>query len=230
MAEPQINRLFRLTAMETSKLITGPLCGTRWIPLTKGQRRGKRFHVKRSWALTMPKAHYGDVVMGTVASQITSLTIVYSTVYSGADQRKHQSSASLAFVPGIHRGPVNSPHKWPVTRKMFPFDDVIMLCTRGLTLIKGNNHMCVVIFIMSRERDIVTKPIAECRPYDVFVQHVIKIKLQTWWRSDKNQIQVQVPIQNAIIMKYNNKLNTKYDTEMIFLQYIINTHMSLFCL
>ena len=61
-----------------------------------------------------------------MASQIASLTIVYSTVYSGADQRKHQSSASLAFVRGIHRGPVNSPHKWPVTRKMFPFDDVIM--------------------------------------------------------------------------------------------------------
>ena len=54
------------------------------------------------------------------------LTIVYSTIYSGADQSKHQSSASLAFVWGIHRGPVNSPHKWPVTRKMFPFDDVIM--------------------------------------------------------------------------------------------------------
>ena len=60
------------------------------------------------------------------ASQITSLTIVYSTVYSGPDQTKHQSSASLAFVRGIHRGPVNSPHKWPVTWKMFSFDDVIM--------------------------------------------------------------------------------------------------------
>ena len=56
----------------------------------------------------------------------TGLTIVYSTLYSGADQRKHQSSASLAFVRGIHRSPVNSPHKGPVTRKMFPFDDVIM--------------------------------------------------------------------------------------------------------
>ena len=55
--------------------------------------------------------------MGTIASQITSLTIVYSIVYSDADQRKHQSSASLAFVRWIHRGPVNSPHKWPVTRK-----------------------------------------------------------------------------------------------------------------
>ena len=61
-----------------------------------------------------------------MASQITSLTIVYSTVYSGADQRKHQSSASLSFVRGIHRWPVNSPHKGPVTWKMFPFNDVIM--------------------------------------------------------------------------------------------------------
>ena len=64
--------------------------------------------------------------MGAMASQITSLTFVYSTDYSGADQRKHQSSASLAFVQGIHRLPVNSPHKWPVTREMIPFDDVIM--------------------------------------------------------------------------------------------------------
>ena len=55
------------------------------------------------------------------------LTIVYSTVYSDAHQRKHQSSASLVFVRGIHRGPVNSPRKWPVTRKMLPFDDVIMM-------------------------------------------------------------------------------------------------------
>ena len=64
--------------------------------------------------------------MGAMASQITSLPIVYSTVYSVADQRKHQSSASLALVWGIHRWPLNSPHKWRVTRKMFPFDDVIM--------------------------------------------------------------------------------------------------------
>ena len=61
--------------------------------------------------------------MGAIASQITSLTIVYSIVNSAADQRKHQSSALLAFVRGIHRWPVNSPHKGPVTRKMFPFDD-----------------------------------------------------------------------------------------------------------
>ena len=63
-------------------------------------------------------AHYDDVIMSAIASQITSLTIVYSTVYPGADQSKHQSSASLAFVWGIHRG--------PVTQKRFTFDDVIM--------------------------------------------------------------------------------------------------------
>ena len=70
--------------------------------------------------------YYSDVIMGPMTSQITSLTIVYSTFYSSAYWRKHQSSASLAFVWGIHRKPVNSPHKWPVRRKMFSFDDVIM--------------------------------------------------------------------------------------------------------
>ena len=75
-----------------------------------------------SWS----SVHDGDVIMDEKASQITSLTIVYSTVYSDADQTKHQSSASLDFVRGIHRGPVHSPHKWPVTRKIFPFHDVIM--------------------------------------------------------------------------------------------------------
>ena len=79
-------------------------------------------------------SHYDDVTMSLMASQITSLTIVYSTVYSGADQRKHQSSASLALVWGIHRGPVNSRHKWPVTRKMFPFDEVIMDYSSSLRL------------------------------------------------------------------------------------------------
>ena len=71
--------------------------------------------------------HYSDVIMGATASQITGVPIVYAIVCSGANQRKHQSSASLAFVRGIHRSPVNSPHKGPVTRKMFPFDDVIMI-------------------------------------------------------------------------------------------------------
>ena len=80
-----------------------------------------------------------------LASQITSLTVVYSIVYSGVNQRKHQSSASLAFVWEIHRGPVNFPHKWPVTRKMFPFDDVIM-----------SNEFCFKIAGMSLPRQKLT--------------------------------------------------------------------------
>ena len=71
--------------------------------------------------------HHNDVTMGAIAPQITSLTIIYSTVYSDANQGKHRSSASLTLVWGIHRWPVNSPLKGPVTRKMVPFDDVIMV-------------------------------------------------------------------------------------------------------
>ena len=70
--------------------------------------------------------HYSDVIMSSMLSQITGVSVVDSAACSDADQRKHQSSASLAFVRGIHRSPVNSPHKGPVTRKMFPFDDVIV--------------------------------------------------------------------------------------------------------
>ena len=58
---------------------------------------------------SMWSCHYCDVIMGAISSQITSLTIVCSTLYSGVDQRKHQSSASLAFVRGIHRSPVKFP-------------------------------------------------------------------------------------------------------------------------
>ena len=82
---------------------------------------------ERSWGRQL---HYCDAVMGAMVSQIISFTIVYSAVHSDPDQRKHQSSASLAFVRGIHRRPVNSPRKWPVTWKMFPFDDVIMESAR----------------------------------------------------------------------------------------------------
>ena len=70
--------------------------------------------------------HYNDTIMSKMATLITSLTIVCSIVYSGEDQRKHQTSASLALVRRIHQWPVNSPHKGPVTRKIFPFYDVIM--------------------------------------------------------------------------------------------------------
>ena len=141
-----------------SKLMSSPWSKTlattdhRWIPLTKGQRRGPLVfplmltcvscwtnsrvagdlkhhddHVTSLYApwnslagvssisrievslvgvhLVLLTQHYNDIIMRAMASQITSLTIVYSIVYSGADQRKYQSSASLAFVRGIHRWP-----------------------------------------------------------------------------------------------------------------------------
>ena len=71
--------------------------------------------------------HYGDVIMSTMVSQITNVFIVYSAICVGADRRKHQSSMSLVLMRGIHRWPMNSLHRGPVTWKMFSFDDVIML-------------------------------------------------------------------------------------------------------
>ena len=90
--------------------------------------------------------HYTDVIMGTIASHITSLTIVYSTVYSDADHRKHQNSALQAFLRGIRRRPVNSSHKWSVTRKMLPFDDVIMFGTRVNVLFAEIKWMLAVLW------------------------------------------------------------------------------------
>ena len=77
--------------------------------------------------------YYRDVIMSAMAYQITSISIVRSAVCSGAVQRKHKSSASLAFVRGIHRWPVDSPHRRPVTRKMFPFHDATMTALKNVT-------------------------------------------------------------------------------------------------
>ena len=82
--------------------------------------------------------HYSDVIASTMQSQNTSLTFVCSTVYSGADQRKHQSSTSLAFVWGIHWSPVNFPHKGPVTRKC------LHLMTSSCEVVSMFNEMCTV--------------------------------------------------------------------------------------
>ena len=59
-------------------------------------------------SICMCATHYNDVIISTMASPITSLTDVYSTIHSGTDERKHQSSASLALVRVIHWWPVNS--------------------------------------------------------------------------------------------------------------------------
>ena len=80
--------------------------------------------------LNVQHLHYSDIIMSVTVSQITSLSIVYSAIYSGADLRKQWGSASLAFVKWGNSPVIsefhNSPHKEPVMQKMFPFNDVIM--------------------------------------------------------------------------------------------------------
>ena len=122
-------------------------------PIITRSGHGGRSDIKCHLTSKTHYMHYGDVIMSAIASQITSLMIVHSTVYSDADQRKHQSSASLAFVRRIHRGPVNSPHKWPVTRKKFPLDDVIM-----------NKRVSSSHFIMGIAIHIIQRPYIESDP------------------------------------------------------------------
>ena len=98
-------------------------------------------HVTPAWCLCYIGhmkfifSHYNDVIMSAMTSQITSFAIVYPTVYSATDERKHQSSASLACVREIPWWPVNSPTKVQWRGKMFLFDDVIMAlasCLRNI--------------------------------------------------------------------------------------------------
>ena len=126
--------------------------------------------VVNCWSANCSASHYSDVIMSAMASQITSLAIVYSTVYSGTDHRKHQSSALLSFVRGIHRWPVNSPHKWPVTRKMFPFDDVIMKPIHEPTINQNKFFFHEINFDDS---------IYKCRPFCQIKASVCQIQVDT---------------------------------------------------
>ena len=121
--------------------------------------------------------------MGAMASQITSLAIVYSTFYSGADQRNNQSCGSLAFVRGIHRGPVNSPHKWPVTRKMFPFDDVIMIGNGWCML--WISHLRLTMYDLT-PRTFSLVCVLACFSWNsnihfIWLHYVEKLTYRCWW-------------------------------------------------
>ena len=135
--------------------------------------------------------------MGAIASQITSFTIVYSAVCSGTDQRIHQSSASLVFVRGTHRWPVNSPYKWPVKRKRFPFDDVIMnpesiytqttkLSLTEITLIFNSlcysDAICMIWLQAFRSTSV---PVMVCRLFqiidDLILGYPVLRRVVTWW-------------------------------------------------
>ena len=90
---PRINRIFGVCTGVLKFRISEKLRRLKHPVISSNTRQYAWFH----------HAHYTDVIMTTMASQITSLRVVYSIVHSGADQRKHQSSASLAYVWGIHR-------------------------------------------------------------------------------------------------------------------------------
>ena len=93
-------------------------------------------HLSKSCCYDVHREHYSNDIMGAMASQIIKFTVVYTTIYSGADQRKHQSSASLAFMWRIHRWPMSSPHKGPVIQKIImKYDNDIIAC-----LIKLNTN------------------------------------------------------------------------------------------
>ena len=123
--------------------------------------------------------------MGPITSQITCPTIVYPIVYSDADQRKLQSSASLAFVWGIHRGPVNSPRKWPVTRKMFPFDDVIMNSPHTNCTWIGNTKYTKSKLLFGNWTDTLHKNILVCnREIREYIKECIEIMSTHWLFAD----------------------------------------------
>ena len=128
---------------------------------------------------------YCDVIMSTMASQITSVSFICSTVCWGTDERKHQSSASLAFVRGIHRWPVDSPHRGRVTRKMFPFDDVIMssmMFTGGCITLENHGR------IISIETKIVIHGEPYIIPYVCMQRSATRQSLAGDWRPSRDTV------------------------------------------
>ena len=134
----------------------------------------------------MYRIHYSDVITSIMVSQITSVSSVYSTVCSGIDQRKHQSPESVAFTRGIHQWPMNSPHKGPVTLKIFPFDDVIMTFVLSFVLIY---HQLIV---------------ASCSEFTHIVKgHFTGTGVIIWWPNAS-----KVTLRNKVKYKTNHNSTT----------------------
>ena len=148
--------------------------------------------------------------MGALASQITSLMIGYSTVYSDADQRKHQSSASLAFVRGIHRRPVNSPHKWPVNAENFPFDDVIMKSYTGTVHVERKWRVTQDVLDWLLCTGLNRSCIFHCSMIDfqrsdleaTYVSIVTQFVIQSWLPASHEEIYSLYHYQNTLILPH----------------------------
>ena len=117
------------------------------------------------WMEWSSLTRYSDVIMSMMASQIISVSIVFATICSGADQRKHQSSVSLAFVKGIQRSSVDSPQKGPVTWKIFPFDDVIMKSINSSSVIDNSNTILWAGHVHHRNSTGYTESIVQKKAY-----------------------------------------------------------------
>ena len=131
------NLSYGLVLPENTRLLTLPKDSVASLrPQIYNDRRNSSCVIVERMIGLIQRHRYSDVMMSAIASQITGVSMICSIVSSGWDQRKRQSSASLAFVRVIHRSPANSHQKGPVTRKMFPFNDVIME--------KGCEHVCMV--------------------------------------------------------------------------------------
>ena len=144
--------VFKLSSARMAALLSR----RRWAK--EGQLRS--WHTFASFVYELYWTHYSDVTMSILASQITCDSTVCLCVCLDEHKRKHQSPCYWPFVRGIHHTPVNSPHKGPVTRKSFPFDDVIMIEHRSEnwliipfvgawrllgTMASGNNYWSFVI-------------------------------------------------------------------------------------
>ena len=160
------------------------------------------------------RKHQSSVIMGTMASQITNLANVYLTLYSGTDQRKYQSSASLAFVRGIHRGPVNSPHKWPVTRKMFPFDDVIMSYIVCTTAIDAGRESKAIPTVTRRNNYVIITSKRRCNVVLTLLwrYHCVLCPLRWYWL---NACENSGPSTRSIPVEHQNCLKLHVATEDI---------------
>ena len=139
----------------------------------------------RCFACDLDLFQYNDVIMDAIASQITRLTIIYSIFYSDSDQRKHQSPAALSFVRGIHRGPLNSPHKWPV-------DDVIMLVLIIVSYVNVAASSFITLF-----RDTIVAVISKWSKYLGKQSHISAVRNTT-------------QLETAQLMRHSSMFNYKH--------------------
>ena len=143
------NKNINMNKLSNWYCIFDPCWQAPWTTKSSNMVRACYIFFTELWAIHLTsninQLHYGDVIMRSIASKITGVSIVCLTVCSGADQRKHRSYASLAFVMGIHRSPVDSPHKGLVTRKKISLDDVIMQLHRV-------NNSTFIMFVVTLQR------------------------------------------------------------------------------